>query len=117
MAQSIREPQIQKQILQYLSAKGIFAIRVNSGATQITNKKDGKTRYVRFNSAIGCSDIIAIWPKSGRFLAIEVKRPGGRLTPEQKQFQERVEASKGMAIVCYSVDDLISFLDSMERLL
>lgn len=106
------ERQIQKQILQYLAARGIVAIRINSGSVK-HHDANGKTRYVKFNSMPGCSDIIAIEPKSGRFLAIEVKRPGGKLTPEQRDFQQRVEKAGGMAIVCYSIDDLISFLNDI----
>jgi hypothetical protein len=48
----------------------------------------------------GISDIIACSPE-GVFTAIEVKRPGGRVSPEQSDFIERVKRNKAVAFVAY----------------
>jgi hypothetical protein len=46
----------------------------------------------------------------GRFLAIEVKRPGGKLTLDQTAFLEAVRQNGGIAIVATSVDDVMEGL-------
>jgi VRR-NUC domain len=54
----------------------------------------------------GISDIIGCSPE-GIFIAIEVKRPGGKPSPEQLEFIENVKRNKGVAFVAYSLDDAI----------
>lgn len=98
-----RERDIQKAILTYLKLAGVVAIRTNSGATKIGD------RFIRFNSAPGCTDIIACLP-DGRFAAIEVKRPGNKPTPEQISFMESIQHCHGYAWVVQSVDDIRSLL-------
>lgn len=56
----------------------------------------------------GVSDILGIY--KGRFLAIEIKAPGGRLSPAQKIFLDNVKEEGGVAILAYSVDDVIKGL-------
>ena len=56
----------------------------------------------------GIADIIGIF--RGKFLAIEVKRPGNKLSDKQKAFLENVEKEGGIAIVAYSVNDVVSRL-------
>jgi hypothetical protein len=53
----------------------------------------------------GSSDIEGILP-GGRFLAVEVKAPGGRLSPEQREFLERVRELGGLALVVKSWREL-----------
>ena len=71
----------------------------------------------------GVSDIIGILPKGvaasdgGRFLAIEVKRPGGRVSPHQQQFIDRVNRMGGLGFVAYSVEDVITRLGVQDRFL
>jgi hypothetical protein len=61
----------------------------------------------------GISDLVGIW--QGRYLAIEVKRPGGRLRPDQQRFIDRVRIEGGIAFVARSVDDVISGLGVEDR--
>lgn len=61
----------------------------------------GRKRFVRFGEK-GAADIIGILP-GGRFLAIEVKRQGEPLRPEQFDWLLRISASGGCA---FMVDDL-----------
>jgi hypothetical protein len=44
----------------------------------------------------------------GRFVALEVKTPRGRVTPEQQRFITLVRARGGFAAVVRSVDDAIA---------
>lgn len=57
----------------------------------------------------GSSDLIG-WTKLGRFLAIEVKSPTGKLTKEQLAFLKAVIASGGVGIVARSVKDVTDVL-------
>ena len=54
----------------------------------------------------GVSDIIGCIPKTGRFLAIEVKRPGGKPTPEQQQFIDTINQAGGLAFVARNVEEV-----------
>jgi len=54
----------------------------------------------------GIADILGVLPPDGKFLAIEVKRPGRKPTERQRQFLEQVEAAGGIALVAYSVEDV-----------
>lgn len=46
----------------------------------------------------GSADLLGCLP-GGRFLAVEVKAPGGRLSPEQQQFLAEVRGLGGLAVV------------------
>jgi len=72
------EKDIQRTILDYLTMRGIFHWRNNTGALRSDD------RFVRFGFR-GSSDIIGVLP-GGRALFIEVKRKVGRLTEAQKEF-------------------------------
>ena len=52
------------------------------------------------------SDIIGCIRKTGRFLAIEVKRPGNKGTPEQQQFIDIINQAGGLAFVARSVEEV-----------
>ena len=101
-----READVQTAILALLRAHSISAWKVGSGAFKVGD------RYVKMGQR-GMSDIIGIQPRytpfgpSGRFLAIEVKRPGGKPTLEQAAFLATVRKAGGIAFVATSCDDVI----------
>jgi hypothetical protein len=68
-------------------------------------------RVVRYGLCVGSSDLIGILAPSGRFIALEVKMPVGRLTLEQRQFLELVRRRGGFACVVRSVDDAVAAMD------
>lgn len=100
------EHDIQQSILKYLKKRNLFCWRNNSGVTVIQH------RFIRFG-AKGAPDILGILP-DGRFLGIEVKKPGGALRPEQATFLENINKSNGLAFVARSVDDVKAALLSYE---
>lgn len=59
--------------------------------------KDGS--FHRTGLCKGSADLIG-WMKDGRFLAIEVKKPGGRLRKEQRTFLDAARKAGGVGIVC-----------------
>lgn len=87
-----------------INPKVAWAHRMNTGAVERENA-DGTKRYIAF-AFKGCSDIIGQM-KDGRFLAIECKRPGGKVTADQIAFLTNVRRSNGVAFIAWSVDDVI----------
>jgi hypothetical protein len=107
-----REKDVLKACLDYLKLRGIPAVRVNGGGMYASGP-GGRTRYVRFTSAPGCADILAVLPPGGRFAGIEVKGPGGKLTPAQEAFAAAVRKAGGVSLVVHSVSELV---EELERL-
>lgn len=97
----------QKAILDYLRSRGYVCWRNNTGGRP-WNDKFGKSRVMTFGFK-GSGDILGL-TKEGRFFTIEVKRRGKKPTPEQIEFMDRILQSNGIAILAYSVDDVISRL-------
>lgn len=96
------ERDVQRAVMEWLSVKGIFHWRMNNAGIF-----DAKTGGYRFHGLKGVSDILGIMPDgSGRILAIEVKRPGGKMTEAQKIFQQRIAELGGIATCVSSVAEL-----------
>jgi hypothetical protein len=93
------EGRIKADILRYLERRGFFAWNNPSGAVRIA-----PDRWVHFGRK-GSADILGCLP-NGRFLAIEVKAPHGRLSQEQKEFLENIRGFGGLAIVARSSREL-----------
>jgi hypothetical protein len=51
-------------------------------------------------------------PKTGRFPAIEVRRPGNKPTPEQQQFIDTINEAGGLAFVTRSVEEVETMLNA-----
>lgn len=100
----ITETEVQNQIIDWLCLKQIFNWRQNTMGVYMG---DGKFRKA---PATGVSDILGIL-KNGRFLAIEVKRPGGKATPEQLEFIENINSNGGLAFVADNLDKVIEILE------
>jgi hypothetical protein len=99
------EHEIQQRIL--LKLGSMPDVRVWRNNTGSVKTEDG--RFVTFGLK-GSADIIGIL-QGGRFLAIEVKKPGGRVSPDQKKFIDTINAEGGIAFVAYSVDEVIEKLN------
>lgn len=97
------EREIQRAILDLLAALHIPAWRANTGAARYVYQ--GKARFVRFGPK-GQPDILAILPGPGRLVAIEVKRPGERLSPHQANFLDMVARAGGIGLCVSSPAEL-----------
>lgn len=99
------EKDICNNIVTALNFQGYCVWRVNTGAMKVDS------RFIRFN-AVGTSDIIGMQKSTGKFVAIEVKKPGKEktLTPAQLSFLEMVKLNGGIAFVATSVDDALNKL-------
>lgn len=85
-----------------------WANRMQSGAGKILRKRD-VSQFLRFGWP-GASDVIGQIKGTGQFLAVEVKRPSGELTDDQRAFLQKVREAGGVAIVARSVDDVMEAL-------
>ena len=99
----ILERDIQRGILHYLTLKGYLVFKHRN--VGIFKKSTGS--YIPLPAQDrGISDIIGCL-SNGRFFAVEVKVPGNKPTMEQKLFLQRVSEHGGVAILAYSLDDVM----------
>lgn len=98
----MKENDIQRQILDYLTIKRVFHYRNNSGG--MTKIYNGRKMFMRFGE-VGSPDIVCVI--NGQYVGIEVKKPGGKQSDNQKMFQEKLEQAGGKYILAYSLDDII----------
>lgn len=91
------EGEIKRNICEWLQAHGIFFWVQQAG------KIPGRINRSRFLRN-GVSDILGVW--KGRLLAIEVKAPKGKTSPEQEEFLRLVNDRGGIGFVARSVEDV-----------
>ncbi len=99
----VRERVILGHCLDFLTLHRIPHWRNNTGAR--TDVYKGKKRFTRFG-IVGASDILGILAPSGRWLAIECKRPGEELTEAQAAFIDNIRAAGGLAFCVSDVKQL-----------
>ena|SRR3990167_4627989 len=100
----MKEKDILKTIIEYLQWQKIVYIRNNSGAM-----KTQQGGFIRFGQT-GSPDIIAIQPKTGRFIGIECKVSKNKLSPAQEDFKQRCEESNGIFITARELGDILHVL-------
>ncbi len=107
---NIKESDIQNAIIELLQRSGYIAWRNSVGARKFKNQT-GEARWVRFGQP-GFSDIFAIQPGTGKFVALECKVPTKKhsATPEQLKFIEQVKAQGGIAAVVCSSEEAATLL-------
>ena len=92
LIRKISENDVKRQVKDYLSIKKYYHFPILQGL--------GAKR--------GIPDIIAI--KNNRVLFLECKRPGGKQSDYQKQFQADIEGHGGEYYTVKSLDDLIKII-------
>lgn len=109
----LTEHQIQNMLIEYLTMRGHFVWRNNTGVTKLdytykTGERKGMSgqRFFRAGKK-GSADIIGI-AKDGKLIAIEVKKKGGKVSPAQEEFLDRIKEKGGYAIVAYDENDVIN---------
>lgn len=80
-----------------------------------TGVAESEGRKMRFGLVRGGSDLIGIVAPRGRFFALEVKAPRGRVSLEQAQFILLVRRMGGFAAVVRSVQDAQAAVDAAVR--
>lgn len=99
------ETPVMKDIMLKASEVGARLFRNNNGML-----KDERGNRVRYGLGPGTSDLIG-WTRGGRFLAVEVKNPGGRTLKARLELQERfiavVNENGGLAFIAHSVEEFL----------
>jgi hypothetical protein len=92
------EGHIQDEIRLALSDEpGLVLWRNNTGVAEHRGAR------VRYGLAVGSADLIGCL--DGRFVALEVKTPAGRASPQQRQWLDLVRRHGGFAAIVRSVED------------
>jgi hypothetical protein len=95
----VTETQLVKSCIDYLTVTGHFVWRNNTG-------RRGNLRFGKK----GSGDILGVM-KDGRFLSVECKVGKNKPSIAQCFFAADVERRGGVAVVVWSVDELIEKLD------
>lgn len=103
-----KENDIQNAICEYLALKKYFFWRQNTAPTiQFT---EGKAQFRRMPKYAlkGVPDIIVVG--EGEVIFLEVKRPKGKLSEFQIEFQNKCKERNVAYHVVYSIDDVMKIL-------
>jgi hypothetical protein len=95
---------------QWLTAHGIINNRQQSGRIKAIHPKTRKEYWV-YLADEGSGDIVGC-TKKGRFYEVETKAPNGNWSDEQRTRKKIIEASGGIYILAFSVDDLTPLLNA-----
>lgn len=100
----ISEAEIQRSIMDFLAYASVTRWRVNLGPV---NVRKGKTLVRAKNALRGFPDIAGVLPGGdGKMFVIEVKKPGGRLTFEQRSWRDILKAAGVLYILATSLEDV-----------
>lgn len=104
MAKPQLEKDIQSAICDYLQLKRYFFWRQNTAPTVQKNDSGWFFRKMPKHSRRGVPDIIVI--RKGTVIFLEVKRPGGKLSPDQEDFKDDCIRESVQYHVVTSIDDV-----------
>ena len=103
----IPESAVIQQVKQILKVTGLKIQRINTGCFTIG---EGQNRRFIKTADAGTCDFEG-YDNTGRFVAIECKRPsGGRLSPAQKERIADINAKGGVAFVAHSGEEALKKL-------
>jgi hypothetical protein len=105
------EADVQKSILAYLKYMGVRAWRQNVGA--VSAEHNGRKRFVRFGER-GAADVHGVLP-GGRYIAVEVKKPGKKPTDAQLLWLRAIDAAGGLAFWASSVEEVQRVVTAVLR--
>jgi hypothetical protein len=107
------EKDIQRQICEWLQLKKYFFWRANNIPVYGKNNAGNKTfRSLPKFTPRGLPDIMLI--NKGIFVAIEVKRPGMKLRPEQADFGLKCVENNARYYVVSSIEDVENNLKDLD---
>lgn len=108
---ALKEQDIIRAIMDFLDLKKILYLRHHP--MRIGTAKGRSFPVPVRASQLGAPDLILFLQgdfldkTKGRVIAVEVKRPGERQSPEQIAWQERLEATGTGYMIAYSVEDVM----------
>lgn len=101
MKPKVSEHALQQLFMNYLTAKGYYVMRLNSGKFAVG--EGASRRFIRGQDA-GTPDLLCI--KKGKALFVEVKVGSNKLTIMQEQKIKELAEYGCKTIVAYSIEDL-----------
>mgnify|MGYP001590960628 CR=1 FL=1 len=113
-----KESDIQRAIIEYLEWNKWFVLRINSGMISSDYWHKGKGRIVKSLIRLappGTPDILACSP-GGKFIGIEVKKPGKEPTELQHKTLEKICDLGGIGLWATSLKEVIDDLKSVGLL-
>ena len=113
MGISVKETDLVRSCLDWLALHRIMAWRSNNTGIFDPAKKIFRT----FHGRKGVADVLGVFPQTvelkdgtrvtfGNALAIECKKPGEVLRPDQEQFLQEIQQNGGIGICVHSLDEL-----------
>jgi len=91
------ESEIRDKIYEFLKKKGIMCWKDKQMI------KQGGRGFPKFQK--GLPDLMGIL-SDGTFLGIEVKKPGGKVSPEQIEFINQANEKGAMCFIAYDLEDV-----------
>jgi len=103
------ESDILREVCEYLSDEGYFFWRSNNIPVFGRNNAGKMTfRSLPKYTPKGLPDLIIVL--KGYFIAVEVKRAGAKLRPEQEEFKKTCNANGGIYFVVHSQEEMETLL-------
>jgi len=100
---AVSETRLVKEILLALGNESDLIVwRNNTGKLA-----DANGRWVTYGLGVGSADIIGVLGPWGRFIALEVKRPGAKQRAEQINWERAVVGQAGFYLVVHSAAEAI----------
>jgi hypothetical protein len=102
-----KESLIQDEIRLALgSLKGVVFERNNCGVAKHFDEKTHAVQMVRYGLGVGSADLVGV--VDGRFVALEVKRPGESPTKEQILWANKMRCNGAFVAVVTSADEALA---------
>lgn len=113
-----REREIQQDIREALGLEPDLVLwRNNVGQATEFNARTHESRVVRYGLCVGSADLVGILRtgKTGRFFALEVKRPDEYPTADQRTWAQLVRTMGGFCVTVRSVEEARAALARARR--
>jgi hypothetical protein len=107
MQTKVSESQIQSTLIDYLQRKKHLVIRLNNIPVSQMVSGQRVFRKMPKGSINGMADLLVI-TDGGFGVWLEVKAPKGKQSPDQKEFQRRVEEKGGEYYLVRRLEDIIN---------
>lgn len=109
------ESEIQRVICDWLALTGLFFWRANNIAALGRFGKEGEARFRSLPKYTprGIPDLFLL--DSGRFIGVEIKRPGRKPTPEQVAFGAKLYENGGEYHIVHSLEEAQELIAGLYR--
>lgn len=71
---------------------------------------DRNGRWIAYGLGVGSPDLVGALRPSGRMIAVEVKLPGSKPTPEQIAWHRAANSAGVLVVLAHSVDEALAAL-------